>query len=76
MPIYQYACPHCQHSFEKLVRSDTVVACPQCGATDVDKCVTAPQAPGKSKAIIQRARVQAAKEGHFSNFSKAERPKV
>jgi putative FmdB family regulatory protein len=75
MPIYEYHCPHCEQQFEKLVRSDTVVACPQCGATDVAKCVSAPQPPGKSAGIIRRARARAAAEGELSNFSAAERNK-
>ena len=76
MPIYEYECPHCHQHFEKLVRSDTVVTCPACGSADVEKCVSAPQPPGKSKGILQRARQQAAREGHFSNYSKSERPKL
>jgi putative FmdB family regulatory protein len=75
MPIYEYHCSHCETQFEKLVRSDTVVACPQCGAHDVNKCVSAPTPPGLSKGIIQRARARAAAEGELSNFSKAERNK-
>ncbi len=75
MPIYAYRCQGCGEHFELLVRGGTLVACPRCGATALDKCVTAPAAPGKSKALLQRARVQAAKEGHFSNYSASERPK-
>ena len=76
MPIYAYRCPHCELDFDKLVRADTVVTCPRCGAADVAKQValTAPQ--GKSKAIVARARTQAAKEGHFSHYSAAERAKA
>lgn len=75
MPIYAYQCQGCGEHFELLVRSDSTPACPHCGATALTKCVTAPAAPGKSKALLQRARAQAAKEGHFSNFSAKERPK-
>ena len=36
MPIYEYVCPTCGQSFEKLVRSgrkarDASVSCPTCG---------------------------------------------
>ena len=75
MPIYEYNCPACDKRFEMLVRSSTVPACPQCGSTAIDKCVSAPQAPGQSAGIIKRARARAAAEGHLSNFSKAERAK-
>ncbi len=76
MPIYEYHCPHCDAQFEKLVRSDTVVACPQCGATDVTKCVSMPTPPGQSAGIIRRARARAAAEGHMSNISAADRGKA
>ena len=76
MPIYAYRCQGCGEHFELLVRSSTVPACPHCGAASLDKCVTAPAAPGKSKALLQRARAQVAKEGHFSNYAPSERPKV
>lgn len=75
MPIYAYQCQGCGEHFELLVRSDSTPTCPHCGATALTKCVTAPAAPGKSKALLQRARAQAAKEGHFSNYSAKERPK-
>lgn len=76
MPIYEYHCPACDKHFELLVRSDTVPTCPQCGATQVHKCVSAPQPPGKSAGIIKRARQRAAAEGHFSHFSQSERNKL
>ncbi len=32
MPIYEYACPACGHSFEKIQRTDLHQApCPVCG---------------------------------------------
>lgn len=37
MPIYEYACQGCGQEFELLVRSDTVPACPQCHATQLEK---------------------------------------
>ena len=76
MPIYAYRCQGCGEHFELLVRGNTSLACPHCGATMLDKCVTAPAAPGKSKALVQKARAQAAKECHFSHSAPSERPKV
>ncbi|MBL8160338.1 MAG: zinc ribbon domain-containing protein [Anaerolineae bacterium] len=35
MPLYEYQCPDCQESFEKLVRSSAAadsVSCPTCGS--------------------------------------------
>ena len=42
MPIYEYQCPACGENFEKLVkvRADAP-PCPECGATDVVKKVSA-----------------------------------
>ena len=37
MPIYEYACKKCGNDFEKLVRSDTVLDCPSCHSTDLEK---------------------------------------
>lgn len=37
MPIYEYACSHCGHEFEALVRSSTVVQCPSCQSTELEK---------------------------------------
>jgi putative FmdB family regulatory protein len=76
MPIYDYHCPACQNDFELLVRSSTVPACPQCGAAGPERrlSLTAPQ--GTSQGIIAAGRRAAAREGHFSNYSKAERAKL
>jgi putative FmdB family regulatory protein len=37
MPIFEYQCKSCEGLFELLVRSDTVVQCPECGSGDVSK---------------------------------------
>lgn len=76
MPLYDYRCTACGQQFELLVRSSTVPACPHCAATALERLVslTAPQ--GSSQAIIVAGRRAAAKQGHFSHYSKAERAKV
>lgn len=43
MPIYEYRCPHCGETFEKLVPMGTdsrQLACPHCGNKGVDKKVS------------------------------------
>ena len=40
MPIYEYACQDCKHTFETLVRSDTVPHCPRCQSTALDKLLS------------------------------------
>lgn len=76
MPIYDYRCSACQQAFELLVRSSTEPACPHCASTALERQVslTAPQ--GSSAGIIAAGRRAAAREGHFSHYSKAERAKL
>jgi putative FmdB family regulatory protein len=45
MPIYEYRCEPCDHTFEALIRSPSDVAhCPRCGARDVLKQFSVPAA--------------------------------
>jgi putative FmdB family regulatory protein len=45
MPIYEYRCEPCDHTFETLVRSSGDVAhCPKCGNIDVAKQFSVPAA--------------------------------
>jgi putative FmdB family regulatory protein len=73
MPLYDYRCPACQAEFELLVRSSTVPACPHCGATTLARAVSRIAPAGKIEAIRMSNRRQAAREGHFSHLSTAER---
>ncbi|HJV63774.1 MAG TPA: zinc ribbon domain-containing protein [Albitalea sp.] len=76
MPLYDYLCSACEKEFEFLVRSSVVPSCPHCGSTALERKVslTAPQ--GTSQAIIASGRRAAAREGHFSHYSAAERGKA
>ncbi|MDD5034582.1 MAG: zinc ribbon domain-containing protein [Methylococcaceae bacterium] len=75
MPLYDYRCNDCNQIFELLVKLSEVPTCPGCGSQQLEKQVslTAPQ--GQTAGILARARSQAAREGHFSNYSPAERPR-
>lgn len=75
MPIYDYRCNDCNKAFELLVRSTTILACPECGSLQLEKQVSLPAAPGKTAGILKRARTQAAREGHFSNYKASELPR-
>ncbi|MBN1417836.1 MAG: zinc ribbon domain-containing protein [Planctomycetes bacterium] len=40
MPLYEYRCPRCSHTFERLVpadRADEAHACPNCGYPASDR---------------------------------------
>jgi putative FmdB family regulatory protein len=76
MPIYDYRCTACQAGFELLVRSDTVLACPQCRATALERAVSRIAPAGRIDAIRASNRRAAAREGHFSNYGAAERSKL
>ncbi|MBP2227250.1 putative FmdB family regulatory protein [Azospirillum agricola] len=75
MPLYSFRCKACDHGFETLARFSETPPCPACASVDVTRLVSSIAAEGKSGAIIQGARRQAAREGHFSNYSRSERPK-
>lgn len=76
MPLYSYRCGDCDKTFETLVRGDAAPACPACGSGNLAKLVSAPSAPGRMDGLFQQARRKAAAEGHFSNYSRSERPKM
>lgn len=76
MPLYSYRCTACDHPFETLVRGSETPACPSCGSVALEKLVSRPATPGSSGEMLRTVRRAAAREGHFSNYSKAERSKI
>jgi len=42
MPIYEYECRDCGERFEYLLRGAEKPACPACGATGLQKQISAP----------------------------------
>lgn len=76
MPIYDYHCAQCNKDFELLVSHSAVPACPTCGSPELEKRLSLPAPKGKTADLIARGRAQAAKEGHFSNYSAAERSRL
>lgn len=75
MPLFDFVCKTCSSSFELLVRVSCAPVCPVCGSAALDKQVSLPAQPGKTAGIVARARQQAAREGHFSNYAPSERPR-
>lgn len=76
MPLHDYHCTACQADFEQLVRSTTVPTCPQCGSTALQRVISRIAPAGKIEAIRMSNRRAAAREGHFSHFSRAEQAKL
>lgn len=72
MPLYTFRCTGCDAVFETLVRSSDEPECPSCGGKALERQI-APLAPaGKIDGLLKAGRAQAAREGHFSNYSKSE----
>jgi putative FmdB family regulatory protein len=45
MPIYEYHCEPCNHTFETLIRgNETIAHCPECGGVEVAKLLSVPAA--------------------------------
>ncbi|MFO7946219.1 MAG: zinc ribbon domain-containing protein [Armatimonadota bacterium] len=44
MPLYEYSCEQCGHTFEKLMqmksRDENDVACPECGSDEVRRLIS------------------------------------
>ena len=76
MPIFDYRCNDCDKTFELLVRASAVPVCPACGGAQMEKLVSMPAPQGQTAGILARARTQAAREGHFSNYKPSERPRT
>jgi len=68
MPLYDFHCPDCDKDVEVLARFCDIPACPTCGGTHMTRLVSRIAPEGKSKEKLKRARAQAGREGHFSNY--------
>ncbi|HEY6879295.1 MAG TPA: zinc ribbon domain-containing protein [Polyangiales bacterium] len=76
MPIYDFTCDACGKTFELVVLGSSEPECASCGSTKLTKLISTPAATGQSAALVRSARAQAAREGHFSNYSAAERSRM
>lgn len=58
MPIFEYQCSRCEHTFEKLVlgaASEDSVSCPECRSRKVEKLFSGFAARSKSSAGVTRS---------------------
>ncbi len=76
MPIHDFRCTACRHEFEQLLRSGSVPACPRCGAGSPERLLSRIAPAATSAGLLRAARRQAAREGHFSHYTAAERAKA
>ena len=59
MPIFEYVCGKCTHSFETLVQGSKVPACPSCGSRELEKQFSAFAVAGQSQRLAAREPVGA-----------------
>jgi len=52
MPLYEYACHKCNHTFEELVFNGEAVACPQCHTKRVERLLSVPAKPRSESASL------------------------
>lgn len=50
MPIFEYVCQDCRHSFETLVQGERKPACPACSSLALDKQLSVFAVSGKGSA--------------------------
>ena len=75
MPLYDFRCQQCETVSELLIRAGVGAVCPECGSDRLEKLLSAPNGTGKTQAFLRTARSAAAAQGHFSHYSRAERPR-
>lgn len=42
MPMFEFECSRCEHTFEELLRVNETAICPTCGSGEVRKLLSAP----------------------------------
>ncbi|MGE3803066.1 MAG: zinc ribbon domain-containing protein [Gemmataceae bacterium] len=45
MPLYEYSCKQCEHTFETLVMNGEQVECPECASAELEKLLSLPGRP-------------------------------
>jgi putative FmdB family regulatory protein len=45
MPLYEYSCRQCEHTFEALVFDGEKVECPACQSTRLERLLSVPARP-------------------------------
>ena len=50
MPLYEFACRKCEHTFEELIFGDERVVCPKCASAKLERLISAPARPQSATA--------------------------
>jgi putative FmdB family regulatory protein len=51
MPLYEYTCRQCDHTFEALVYSGDTVECPECHGRRLERLLSVPARPPESSGL-------------------------
>lgn len=52
MPLYEYACQQCEHTFEALVFGSERVECPACQGFQLERLLSVPAQPRSENASL------------------------
>jgi putative FmdB family regulatory protein len=52
MPLYEYACQECEHTFETLVQGSETVECPECHSARLERLLSVPARPRAEAASL------------------------
>ena len=52
MPLYEYSCQECDHTFETLVFEGDKVECPQCHSDQLERLLSLPARPHSESASL------------------------
>ena len=65
IPIYEYSCQGCGHSFEALVRGSSEPTCPECESADLERQFSLPtvQSSGTRALAMKAARARDKRQG-------------
>jgi putative FmdB family regulatory protein len=63
VPLYEFRCRGCGHTFEELVGShvgveESGIACPECGATNPERLISGISPPGHGLTPNQKRRLE------------------
>lgn len=66
MPIYEYVCKKCEHSFEALVRRNEQPVCEECGSDKLERLISMPYVKSETtkEKSLRAAKKRDTKLGH------------